>query len=138
MFKQLDHLAIVVRNTAQALTFYRDVLGLPVLFSEELPDAPVRLTHLDLGNTHLQLVEPLTDDHPLQAWLDDHGEGLHHFCFFVDSVDEAIKSFPDQQLHSADAKPRSGPNGRQAAFLNTDDTRGVLIEITSESPEENT
>jgi len=135
MFKQLDHLAIVVRNTEESLKFYRDVLGLPVLFSQDLPDAPVKLTHLDMGNTHLQLVEPLTDDHPLQTWLDEHGEGLHHFCFTVDSVQEMIKTLPDHNLHSADDTPRSGPNGRQAAFINTDDTRGVLIELTSESSE---
>lgn len=66
MFNKLDHLAIVVRDTDEALKFYRDILGLPVLFSQDLPDAPVKLTHLDMGNTHLQLVQPLTTDHPLQ------------------------------------------------------------------------
>jgi len=135
MFKSLDHLAIVVRDTEEALKFYRDVLGLFVLFSQDLPDAPVKLTHLDMGNTHLQLVQPLTADHPLQAWLDEHGEGLHHFCFYVDSIEDAIQTLPDSNLHSADPTPRSGPNGRQAAFIKTEDTRGVLIEITSESPE---
>ena len=131
-FKQLDHLAIVVRDTEQALTFYHEALGLPLLFSEVLPDQPVRLTHLDLGNTHLQLVQPLTPDHPLMAWLDKHGEGLHHFCFYVDSVAEQIHTLPEKGLPSRDATPRSGPNGREAAFLETSNTRGVLIEITSE------
>ncbi|MEO1290214.1 MAG: VOC family protein, partial [Chloroflexota bacterium] len=114
------------------LKFYRDVLQLPVLFSEELPDQPVRLTHLDMGNTHLQLVQPLSDEHPLQTWLDENGEGLHHFCLYVDSVEEMIVSLPQHGIPSRDATPRSGPNGRQAAFINPDDTRGVLIEITSE------
>ena len=133
MFKQLDHLAIVVHDTDEALKFYRDVLGLPVLFSQELPDQPVRLTHLDMGNTHLQLVQPLTQDHPLQAWLDEHGEGLHHFCFYVDSVDDMIATLPEHGIPSRDKSARSGPNGRQAAFIEPDTTRGVLIEITSDS-----
>jgi len=132
MFKGLDHLAIVVRDTDESLKFYRDVLGLPVLFSQELPDQPVRLTHLDMGNTHLQLVQPLTDEHPLQAWLDEHGEGLHHFCFYVDSVEQMIDNLPEQGMPSRDASPRSGPNGRQAAFIDPENTRGVLIEITSD------
>ena len=132
MFKQLDHLAIVVRDTDESLKFYRDVLGLPVLFSQELPDQPVRLTHLDMGNTHLQLVQPLTDDHPLQAWLDEHGEGLHHFCFYVDSVEQMIEDLPAEGIPSRDTSPRSGPNGRQAAFIDPENTRGVLIEITSD------
>ena len=132
MFNRLDHLAIVVRDTDEALKFYRDVLGLPLLFSEVLPDQPVRLTHLDMGNTQLQLVQPLTPEHPLSAWLDEHGEGLHHFCFFVDSVAQKIETLPEHGIPSRDASPRSGPNGREAAFLETANTRGVLIEITSE------
>lgn len=132
MFKGLDHLAIVVRDTDESLKFYQDVLGLPVLFSQELPDQPVRLTHLDMGNTHLQLVQPLTNDHPLQAWLDEHGEGLHHFCFFVDSVEKMIATLPEHNIPSRDKTPRSGPNGRQAAFIDPENTRDVLIEITSE------
>jgi len=133
MFKELDHLAIVVRDTDESLKFYRDVLGLPVLFSQELPDQPVRLTHLDMGNTHLQLVQPLSDDHPLQAWLDEHGEGLHHFCFFVDSVEKMIETLPEHGIPSRDKTPRSGPNRRRAAFIDPENTRGVLIEITSEA-----
>ncbi|MEO1164715.1 MAG: methylmalonyl-CoA epimerase [Chloroflexota bacterium] len=132
MFKRLDHIAIAVHNTDKALTFYRDVLGLTVVFSEQLSDNPVRLTHLDMGNTHLQLVEPLTDDHPLQEWLDQHGEGLHHFCFYVDSVKGTLQQLPSHGMHAQDSEPRSGPNGRQAAFISQSDTHGVLIEITSE------
>lgn len=59
MFTQLDHIAIIVSKTEEALAFYRDRLGLAVLLSEELPEVGVRLTHLDLGPVELQLVEPL-------------------------------------------------------------------------------
>ena len=50
LFKQLDHVAIVVAETEVALHFYRDTLGLNMLFSEILEEQSVRLTHLDLGN----------------------------------------------------------------------------------------
>ena len=63
----LDHLAIVVPDTAEALKLWHDQLGFPLLYSEDVMEGTVRLTHLDLGNTQLQLVEPLTPDHPLQA-----------------------------------------------------------------------
>ncbi len=79
-FQGLDHLALVVPSTDEALKTWRDRLGFPVVCSEVVNGGVVRLTHLDLGNTHLQLVEPLTPDHPLQAWLREHGAGLHHFC----------------------------------------------------------
>jgi len=132
-FQQLDHIAIVVRDTDEALTFYRDRLGLPLLFSQVMPDAPIRLTHLDAGGgVHLQLVQPLRSDHPLSAWLAQHGEGLQHLCFKVPSVAEAMKALPGLGLPLRDKAPRSGPNGRASAFLDPAATRGVQFEITSD------
>ena len=82
MFDRLDHVAIVVPDTEAALLIWRDKFGLPVLFSETINNGAVRLTHLDMGNTQLQLVQPLLSDHPLAIWLAEHGPGLHHFCFY--------------------------------------------------------
>jgi methylmalonyl-CoA/ethylmalonyl-CoA epimerase len=134
-FQHLDHIAIVVRDTDEALKFYRDELGLPFLFSQVMPDAPIRLTHLDAGGgVHLQLVQPLKDDHPLNAWLQKNGEGLQHLCFKVDSVADSMKTLPGLGLAVRDMAPRSGPNGRASAFLDPAATRGVQLEITSEPP----
>lgn len=132
MFKRLDHIAVGVEDTESALGFYRDTLGLPLLFSEVLEEQGVRLTHLDLGNTHLQLVQPLTPEHPLRDVLRARGEGLHHLCFWVESVPEAMATWPDRGTASRDAAPRRGPLGRQAAFINPATTRGLLIELTGE------
>jgi len=132
-FQRLDHIAIIVRDTDEALKFYRDQLGLPFLFSQVMPDAPIRLTHLDAGGgVHLQLVQPLKDDHPLNAWLQKNGEGLQHLCFKVDSVAESMKTLPGLGLTVRDKAPRCGPNGRASAFLDPAATRGVQLEITSD------
>lgn len=135
-FQSLDHVAIVVNDTDEALSFYRDVLGLPVLFSEVLEKEAVRLTHLDLGNTHLQLVQPMTGNHPLREHLRRHGEGIHHLCLRVDSVNRTIQTLPERGLLKRDARPHGGPKGKRAAFIDPATTRGILIEITGESEPE--
>lgn len=124
----LDHLAIVVPDTEAALKIWRDQAGLPVLYSEEVNGGTVRLTHLDLGNTHLQLVEPLTPTHPLQTWLDQHGAGLHHFCLRVPNVSEAIASSP----FSTAPEPHEGTQGKRAIFVDKTTTGGVIMEYTGE------
>lgn len=129
VFKSLDHLAIVVENTQEALAIWRDGVGLTVLFSEVVNDGTVRLTHLDLGNTHLQLVEPLTDDHPLKHWLNEHGSGLHHFCLQVDDVQEAFEKLPEQGLPVA-ASIHQGTKGKRALFMDASKTGGVIVEVT--------
>ena len=73
MFKGLDHLAIVVDNTEKALKVWRDRFGFPVLFSEVVNEKTILLTHLDMGNMQLQIVEPLKQNHPLQDWLKTNG-----------------------------------------------------------------
>ncbi len=135
MFDGLDHVAIVVRDTEEALRFYRDRLGFPVVLSEVMDDSGVRLTHLDMGNAHLQLVEPPTDEHPLARYLDEHGEGLHHLCFRVGDVLKTMQALPGEGLPTRAGEPHKGPGGRLAAFLDSNATRGVLFEITGNPPE---
>ena len=122
----LDHLAIAVPDTEAALKTWRDTLGFPVLYSEVVNGGTVRLTHLDLGNTHLQLVEPLTPDHPLQTWLAKNGPGLHHFCLKVDDVGEAMKLSPVPTASAA----HQGTQGKRALFLDRTATQGVQVELT--------
>jgi methylmalonyl-CoA/ethylmalonyl-CoA epimerase len=122
----LDHLAIAVPDTEAALKIWRDQFGFPLLYSEVVNGGTVRLTHLDLGNTHMQLVEPLTADHPLQAWLAKNGPGLHHFCLKVDDVAKAGAEAP---VPGAPAL-HQGTQGKRALFLDRAATQGVQVELT--------
>ena len=130
MFNGLDHLAIVVPDTEAALAIWRDRFGFPVLLSEKVNGETILLTHLDLGNTQLQLVQPLVADHPLWAWLREHGPGLHHFCLAVDDVAAAMTEAAVKGIEMAQAHPHQAPRGRRAVFLAKSSTGGVQIEIT--------
>lgn len=132
LFKRLDHIAIVVRDTDQALRFYRDTLGLPIVIDERIDSGNVRLTHLDMGNVHLQLVQPLTSDHPLIEHLDRHGEGLHHLCFQTDQVQATLDALPARDLKPKSTVPHDGPLGRKAGFIDPATSRGVLWEMTGD------
>lgn len=122
----LDHLAIAVPDTDEALKVWRDRLGFKVLYSEDVNGGTVRLTHLDLGNTQLQLVQPLTPDHPLQAWLARNGPGLHHFCLRVEDVTEAGAASPVPTA----PRPHQGTQGKRALFLDAGATQNVQVELT--------
>ena len=123
--RRLDHVAIVVRDTAEALRFYTDHLHLTVHSSEEIAEPPVRLTYLDAGNAYIQLVEPLASEGPLVTWLDEHGEGLHHICFGVDDVSASVASLSDE---GAPVEIGNG-RGRPSSFLTCADAN-VRIELT--------
>ncbi|HLJ10157.1 MAG TPA: VOC family protein [Planctomycetaceae bacterium] len=129
VFRSLDHVAIVVSDTDEALKIWHDRVGLSVLYSEVVNNGALRLTHLDLGNTHLQLVQPLKSDHPLNDWLAKNGAGLHHLCFRVDDVGQAFVELPQQGLGVAPA-PHQGTQGKRALFLDKAASQGVQLEVT--------
>lgn len=125
----LDHIAIVVPSTEEALRIWRDRLGFPVVCSEVVNAGVVRLTHLDLGNAHLQLVEPLVSEHPLHAQLAAHGAALHHVCLRVADVGAAREELRAAGL-AGDAGPHQGTQGKRALFLNPGPTQGIRLEVT--------
>ncbi len=128
MIRRLDHVAVAVADTDVALVYFRDHLGLEVVAVDFPPEVPVKLTYLDLGNTYLQLVEPLDPDHALGAWLATHGEGLHHICFGVDDVNEELERIAPEHLPLL---PIGSGRGRPAGFAAGALPHGVRIECTT-------
>jgi methylmalonyl-CoA/ethylmalonyl-CoA epimerase len=124
--RRLDHVAVLVRDTEEALRFYSGRLGLAVASSEEISTPHVRLTYLDAGNAYIQLVQPLAGESPLTVWLDEHGEGLHHICFGVDDVGETVGELSDPGTEISFGTGR----GRVSSFVSAEGSHGVRIECT--------
>jgi methylmalonyl-CoA/ethylmalonyl-CoA epimerase len=125
--RRLDHVAVAVRDTEQALRHFRDRLGLEVALSEEIPVPPVRLTYLHAGNAYVQLVEPLDPGIELARFLDEQGEGLHHVCFGVDDPLEAAAALAPP---AAPPPTRGSGRGRVSSFVPGPPPHGVRIECT--------
>jgi len=127
LLRRLDHVAVAVRDTEAALTYFRDVLGLTVVHSEEVERPHVRLTYLDGGNALIQLVEPLDSELDLARWIEEHGEGVHHICFGVqDPLAAAAALAPE----GAPAPAAGTGRGRVSAFVTGAAAHGVRIECT--------
>jgi methylmalonyl-CoA/ethylmalonyl-CoA epimerase len=129
---RLDHVAIAVRTIADRLPFYRDLLGLEVTAIEEVEGEGVRVAILGEGAGRVELLEPTITDSPVDRFVKAKGEGLHHLCFRVDSVEASCRRFEAAGFRPAGGI-RSGSEGSRIAFLHPRDTGGVLIELR-ESP----
>jgi methylmalonyl-CoA/ethylmalonyl-CoA epimerase len=127
LVRRLDHVAIAVRDTDEALRTFRDRVGLDVVRSEVLEQPHVRLTYLDAGNAYLQLVEPLDPQLDLARWIEEHGEGLHHVCFGADDPVEAAAALAP---NGAPPPVRQSGRGRVSAFVPGEPAHGVRLEST--------
>ena len=129
--RRLDHVAIGVRDSDRAAADLCARLGLQVIATEEVSRLHVRLTYLDAGNCYLQLVEPLDPSSQLGRWLEEHGEGVHHVCFGVDSVPAAITRISGRHVSVELGSGR----GRASAFV-PDPILGTRFECTEFSRQE--
>jgi methylmalonyl-CoA/ethylmalonyl-CoA epimerase len=130
-FTGLDHLAIAVPNTEAALKIWRDKLGFQVVLAEKVNNNSVLLTHLDLHNVHLQLVEPLIPDSPLAQAVQEKGQHLHHFCLLVDDVATSKAELTESGITTA-PNLHQGTLGKRALFVSASETEGVQLELTGQ------
>lgn len=125
--RRLDHVAVLVRDTSLALDHFSGRLGLRVTHQEELQEPPLRLTYLDCGNAFIQLVEPLDHSSELGQVLEERGEGLHHVCFGVDDVRQAVGELSEPGQAQ---RPLGSGRGRESGFVANGADHGVLLELT--------
>jgi methylmalonyl-CoA epimerase len=131
MPKRIDHVAIIVHSIEQALTFYRDTLGIMPGEVKEVPSEQVRIAFLPMGGpggSEIELIEPTTPASSLSRFLEKRGEGLHHICLEVDDIDLALREMREKGAAVLDTEPRVAAEGR-AIFLHPKGTNGVLLEL---------
>jgi len=130
----LDHLGIAVRSLETSLKFYRDLLGLEVQGPEEVAGEGVRIAFLPVGESTIELLEPIGPDSSIARFLAKRGEGIHHVCLRVPRIDEALAALRGKGAEIIEPAPRIGAGGRKVAFIHPRSTGGVLLELV-ESPE---
>lgn len=129
LLKKIDHIGIAVKDLGQALSLYRDTLGVCCLREEEIPSEKVRVAFLPVESVNLELLEPSSPDSVIAKFLDRRGPGIHHICYAVENIEETLKLLQERGVRLIDEKPRSGAHGSKVAFLHPASTGGVLIEL---------
>jgi len=131
MLTRLNHVALVVPDLAAASAKYRDTLGAKVSPPQPLPEHGVTVVFVDVGNTKIELLEPLGDNSPITAFLEKNPSGgMHHLCYEVDDILAArdrLKAEGARVL--GDGQPKTGAHGKPVLFLHPKDFFGTLVEL---------
>jgi len=129
MIRKIDHIAIAVKDLDSAIPHYRDTLGLTFLGTEEVPDQKVRVAMFDVDGVHIELLEPLSQESPISAFLEKKGAGIHHIALGVTDIEEQIAGMQEQGVRMLDTAPRPGAHGTRIAFAHPKSFAGVLVEF---------
>ncbi len=135
MLKKIHHVGIVVRNLEESYAFYRDTLGLPVHKVATVEDQGVKAALLTIGNSEIELLEPINPAGGVAKFLERRGEGLHHVCFETDNVARELDATMAKGIAVIDKTPRKGLAG-MICFLHPKANHGVLVEYAEPFAEE--
>ncbi len=126
---KLDHIGIAVRSLEVALKKYQGELGFSLKEIATIQDQKVRTAVLACGESFVELLEPIHLLSPIQKFLDQKGEGVHHLCFEVDDLEGKLRELTASSIQVIDMVPCRGLENRKIAFLHPKSTHGVLIEL---------
>jgi len=131
MLGRLNHVALAVPDLTAAMAAYRDTLGARLSEPQALPEHGVTVVFVDVGNTKIELLEPLGDASPITAFLEKNPSGgMHHVCYEVDDILAArdhLKASGARVL--GDGNPKTGAHGKPVLFLHPKDFFGTLVEL---------
>lgn len=131
MIGKLHHVGIAVRDIEDALASW-EALGLGEIERRIVEEFNVVVGMVALGNAEIEYIQPLGEG-PVQAYLDERGEGLHHIAFAVEEIEQALADLKARGVRLVDEAPRPGFRGNRVAFLHPKDFHGVLVELVEEA-----
>jgi methylmalonyl-CoA epimerase len=129
MLSTIDHVGVAVDDIDAALSLYRDSLGMPLVHRETVAEQGVEAVLLDVGDGHVELLQPLGPETAVGKFLASRGPGLHHIAYRVENVEETLNALAAAGLRLIDEHPRTGIRGSRVAFVHPASTGGVLTEI---------
>jgi methylmalonyl-CoA/ethylmalonyl-CoA epimerase len=125
----LDHIGVAVQSIDSGAAVY-EIVGIEVEGTEEVPEQGVRVAFLPVGETRIELLEPIGEDSPVAHHLERRGAGLHHICFRVSDIRSAMARLSAEGYDLLSDEPQQGADGCLVCFVHPKSAGGVLIELS--------
>ncbi|WAP69181.1 methylmalonyl-CoA epimerase [Jiella pelagia] len=131
MLQRLNHVALAVPDLEAAVKTYQATLGANVSAPQALPEHGVTVVFVQLGNTKIELLEPLGENSPIAAYLAKNPKGgMHHLCYEVADIAAARDHLVASGARVlGNGEPRIGAHGKPVLFLHPGDVHGTLTEL---------
>jgi methylmalonyl-CoA/ethylmalonyl-CoA epimerase len=126
---KINHIGIATRKIDQALEFWAGSLSLEHIHTEIVEDQKVRVAMLPIGESRIELLEPISDDSPISKFLEKRGGGIHHIAIEVDDIASSLRQLKEKGARLIDETARLGAEGCLVAFVHPSSTGGVLMEL---------
>ncbi|WP_414657187.1 VOC family protein [Deinococcus sp. VB343] len=125
----LDHIGIATPNLDVGSAPYL-ALGFVPEGADEIVEAQgVKVRVFRVGESMVELLEPMRPDSAIAKYLEKNRPGLHHTAYRVESVDAEMKRLQEGGAQFLSAQPGPGLHGTRVVFLHPKWGQGTLIEL---------
>ena len=129
MFGRIDHIGVAVEDLDESIRLYRESFAMAEQHRETVEAFNVEAVLLEVGEGHVELLQPLSPEGAVGRFLEQHGPGIHHVAYQTDDIDGALRAVREAGLRLIDEEPRRGIRNSRVAFLHPKSTGGVLTEL---------
>ena len=129
MFGRIDHIGVAVEDLDSAIALYGERFAMAEQHRETVEAHGVEAVLLEVGEGHVELLQPLTPESAIGRFMARSGPGLHHVAYQTDDIDSALERVRAAGVEAIDQEPRVGIRGSRVAFLHPRSTGGVLTEL---------
>jgi catechol 2,3-dioxygenase-like lactoylglutathione lyase family enzyme len=132
----IDQISFAVRSIDDAVPRYTamfggpfavvDVPGMQIVCRGRPSTTSLRLGFGRTGDLEVELVEVVSGEWPTLAWLDEHGEGLHHLRYPVTDI---AASRAEMEAAGFEVAVEGGSGGVEFAYLESPLLNGMTVEL---------
>ncbi len=130
--KKVEHIGIAVKDIEKSTKIFSKIFGIKSCKSEIVDSEGVITSFFRVGSHKIELVAPINKQGPIQKYLENNSEGIHHIAFDVEDIHKEMKRISACGIRLLSDKPKIGADNKLICFLHPKDTNGVLIEICQE------
>jgi len=125
----IEHIGIAVKDLDTSAPFWNHVLNIEHKGKETVHDQGVTTDIYDTKQGKVELLQSLGEDTPIGKFLSKNGPGVHHVCFEVDDINNAIIELKSLNINIISDNPTIGAEGYKVVFIHPKSTGGVLVEL---------
>ena len=125
----IEHIGIAVENQKDTASFWGEILQIVHTHTERVESEGVNTKIFDTGKGKIELLNSISEDSPIRKFLEKRGPGIHHICFEVDDIKQAIIELKNSNIEILNDKPSIGAEGFKIVFIHPKATGGVLVEL---------